>query len=127
MARQSMHNDGMATTKKRTPNQTLAHIRAQPQLLTRAKVELRDRIRNQAERAVDLLVAAVDGKVDPTPMRVKAAQILLAKVLPDLSSSDVTVHDPHAGKTAEELLDMLKAAVAGLDAAAREQILHLTH
>lgn len=112
----------MAKTQIRSTNQIIAHMRNQPQLLTRAKVELRDKIRQQAERAVELLVDAVDGKVDPTPMRVKAAQILLAKVLPDLSSSDITVHDPYAGKSPDELLAALHTALEQLDHATRTQI-----
>ena len=116
----------MVMTKKRSPNQTLAHMRAAPQLLTRAKVELRDKIRAQAERAIELLFDTIDGKVESVePMRIKACQIVLAKVLPDLSSSDVTVHDPYAGQTAEQLLTTLRQAVDQLDAADRAQVQHL--
>ena len=113
-------------TKKRTTNQTLASMKAQPQVLARAKMELRDKIRMQAERAIELLFDTIDGKVEGVePMRIKACQIVLAKVLPDLSSSDVTVHDPYAGQTAEQLLTTLRAAVDQLDAADRAQVQHL--
>lgn len=48
----------------------------------------------QATQIVNRLQEHFNGKVELSNTQVKAASILLAKVLPDLSASDVTHHEP---------------------------------
>ncbi len=60
--------------------------------------ELRERI--DAKAAIDLLNDCVAGKVEPTAIQVKSAEILLRKKLPDLAS--VQLSDSNGGPIRQE-------------------------
>lgn len=67
----------------------------------------REKIR--AAHIINRLHDYIDSKIEMAPAQVKAAQVLLAKVLPDLSAADITRHvettDP------QELYNKLEAIV----------------
>lgn len=61
--------------------------------------KVRDKI--QADKLVDRLMRFALGQLGPQgetiklePSQVKAAQILLAKIMPDLTAADITNHEP---------------------------------
>lgn len=72
----------------------------------------RDRIVASVGQFLPRLIACASGQAEMTPSQVRAATVLLNKVLPDLGSSDVTVHDASVGKTEAELMAELKASLA---------------
>src|SRR3989304_5873529 len=45
---------------------------------------------------VNRLQDHVEGKADMTSTQVKAASVLLSKVMPDLSAADITTHEPES-------------------------------
>ena len=52
----------------------------------------RARQRIAGTKIIDRLVAHVNGEIDMTPSQVRAASILLNKVLPDLRAVEVDIH-----------------------------------
>ena len=54
----------------------------------------REKIR--ASMLVNRLQDHVEGKADMTSTQVKAASVLLSKVMPDLSAADITTHEPES-------------------------------
>lgn len=71
----------------------------------------RERILASLGRFLPRLIACAAGDIDMTSSQVRAGVALMAKVLPDLKSSDVTIYDPNAGLTEGEMVAKLKEMV----------------
>lgn len=67
----------------------------------------REKIR--AAHIINRLHDYIDAKIEMAPAQVKACQVLLAKVLPDLSASDITRHNETTDP--QELYNRLEAIV----------------
>lgn len=83
----------------------------------------RSRIAQSAGQLISNLTKHAHGERDMTQSQVKATQVLLAKVLPDMTSSEVTVHDPAASMTEAQLLDALARALSGAPQEVRMAVL----
>lgn len=111
-----------ARTAKYIQGQLIRPDRGQT-VLHRDTTDWRRRIRDSMAQIIPRLSRCASGKLDMTPTQVKAAQVLLSKVLPDLTSADITLNDPADGKTAEQLIVMLQTALLQADASVRAHIL----
>lgn len=85
--------------------------------------ELRDTIRRSAGQLVGQLRRHALGASEMQATQVKAAQVLLGKILPDMTAAEVTIHDPAAGKTEAELLLALAHSLQGAPTELRQAVL----
>jgi hypothetical protein len=88
----------------------------------RNKVELteawREKIR--ASMLINRLQNHVSGRIEMSPTQLRAAEILLKKRLPDLTSSELTgpgggpieMATPLAGETAQQVIDRIRSRAA---------------
>jgi len=83
---------------------TLAKISAKPTVRQTDKC----RAAIQASQLIRHLQAIALGKREGTPTQVRAASVLLAKVIPDMQSMAVTREDPPPSLTVEELRERMK-------------------
>lgn len=74
-----------------------------PKLSKRQADNVRARIAESASKIVDRLKGHVEGTVELAPTQVKAAQILLDRVLPSMQSIDQTSHSETPELGPEEL------------------------
>ena len=88
--------------------------------LTRA-TEVRGQI--QVSNLIDRLEKHSAGKIDLSPTQVRAAEILLKKVLPDLQVQELHHHDESEQLTDDQLMAKLQAMLATLPADTREALL----
>ena len=72
----------------------------------------RARERIAGTKIIDRLVAHVNGEIDMTPTQVRAAAILLNKVLPDVKSVEVDVHEQLNAVSYHRLTDEQLMAIA---------------
>lgn len=72
----------------------------------------RARERIAATKVIDRLVAHVNGEIDMSPTQVRAASILLNKVLPDLRAVEVDVHAKFKTISTVRLTDEQLMAIA---------------
>lgn len=86
---------------------------------------LADEVRGKIQSIVLIqrLEAHAAGTVDLSPTQVRAIEVLLRKILPDLQSSELTITDPLADLSDAELAARLSATLQALPAELREQVI----
>lgn len=106
----------------RRPADVEAKIRARKlvQIKEHNAADLRAKI--QSAQVISRLAQHLDGKVELSPTQVKAAQILLDRTLPSLSSQELHHHDETAGLTESEMLARLQQLLAALPADAQAAV-----
>lgn len=77
----------------------------------------------QVSKITERLTAHGDGKIDLSPTQVRAYEILLKKVLPDLQVQELHHHDESEQLTDDQLMVKLQAMLATLPADTREALL----
>lgn len=87
---------------------------ADPKLTKRQGENLRASILGKAHKYVGILDACVAGEVELKPTQVKAAQILLDRVVPTMQSIDQTNHTDQPELSPDELDSLLTKAVQDL-------------
>lgn len=111
-----------AKTAKYIQGQLIRPDRGQT-VLHRDTTDWRRRIRDSMAQVIPRLEQCASGELELSQTQIKAAQILMAKVLPDLTSADITITDPSEGKSAEQLIAMLQTALLQADASVKAHIL----
>lgn len=96
-------------------------IAAGPKLRRPLADEVRGKI--QASALINRLEAHAAGKCDLSPTQVRAIEVLLRKILPDLQSSELTIRDPLADLSDAELAARLSATLQALPAELRSQVI----
>lgn len=96
-------------------------IAAGPKLRRPLAAEVRGRI--QAQTLINRLEAHALGKIDLSPTQVRALEVLLRKILPDLQSAELHHHDDTADMSEAELAGRLAATLAALPAELRALII----
>lgn len=91
-----------------------------PKMRLRRAAEVRGQI--QASQLINRLQGHADGTVDLAPTQVKACEILLRKILPDLQVTDLHHHDESEQLTEAQMLDKLEAMLAAADTGTREAL-----
>ena len=88
--------------------------------LTRA-ADVRGQI--QVSKIIERLTDHGDSKIDLSPTQVRAYEILLKKVLPDLQVQELHHHDDSEQLTDDQLMAKLQAMLATLPPDTREALL----
>lgn len=96
-------------------------IAAGPKLRRPLAAEVRGKI--QAQMLINRLEQHASGKLDMSPTQVRAVEVLLKKVLPDLQSAELHHHDETADMNEEQLAQRLAATLAALPAELRALVI----
>lgn len=93
-------------------SKTSRGIAAGPKLRRPKAAEVRTKI--QAGVLITRLEQHAAGKIDMSPTQVRAAEVLLKKILPDLQSAELHHHDDTDSMSEEQLVQLLAATLAAL-------------
>lgn len=102
-------------------SKTKRGIPAGPKLRAPKAAEVRTKI--QASVLINRLEQHAAGKIDMSPTQVRAAEVLLKKILPDLQSAELHHHDETADMSEEQLAQRLAATLAALPAELRALVI----
>lgn len=102
-------------------SKTSRGIPAGPKLRAPKAAEVRSKI--QASVLITRLEKHAAGQIDMSPTQVRAAEVLLRKILPDLQSAELRHYDETESMTEDQLAQRLAATLAALPAELRALVI----